>query len=190
MRYCFACSSGWRNRDRIQVRLEEEYLTRTHRDEYLDYRRDVRRWDMNDSNNQAILTVVLPAKYSSHGMLKRALSLAILIALVGGAVGASAADGSWVEGNMPVCCKKARSVANASEVSMARLCCKLNCSEPGSGGSSNASSLSRNRGTNSATAIIPTPAQFSGFAIRDHYPQANHSHNSNPKYIQHLALLI
>ena len=28
----------------IQVRLEEEYLTRTHGDKYIDYRRNVRRW--------------------------------------------------------------------------------------------------------------------------------------------------
>ena len=28
----------------IQVRLEEEYLTRTHGEEYLEYRRNVRRW--------------------------------------------------------------------------------------------------------------------------------------------------
>lgn len=123
-------------------------------------------------------------------MLKRALSLAAIIALLGGAIGASAADGSWVEGNMPLCCKKARAVANEPEVSMARLCCKLNCSEPGSGGSSTASSLSRNQGTNSATAIIPTPAQSSRFAFLNHDSQANHSHNSNPKYIKHLALLI
>ena len=123
-------------------------------------------------------------------MLKRAFSLAAIIALLGAMVGASAADGSWVEGNMPACCKKARSVTNAPEVSMARLCCKLNCSETGSGGSSNASSLSRNQDTNSATAIIPTTAHPFRFAIRDHYPQANASHNSNPKYIQHLALLI
>jgi hypothetical protein len=123
-------------------------------------------------------------------MLKRVLSLAAIIALLGGAVGVSADDGSWVEGNMPLCCKKARSVANAPEVSIARLCCKLNCSEPGSGGSSTASSLSRNQGMNSATAIIPAPTRFSRFAVRNHDPQTNHSHKSNPKYIQHLALLI
>jgi len=137
-----------------------------------------------------ILTAVLLAKYSSPVMLKRALSLAIVIALVGGAVSASAEDGSWVKGNMPLCCKKARSVANAPGVSMARLCCKLNCSEPGSGGSSNASNLSRNQGANSVTAIIPFPAQFSRFAFRNHDSQPNRSHESNPKYIQHLALLI
>ena len=123
-------------------------------------------------------------------MLKRAVSFTFILVLLGGAVGASAADGSWAERNMPLCCKKARSTANAPEVSMARLCCKLNCSEPGSGGSSNTSNLSRNQGTTSATAIIPTSTNFSSFAIRNLHTQLNHSHDSNPKYIQHLALLI
>src|ERR1700752_4135859 len=123
-------------------------------------------------------------------MLKRALSLAAIIVLLGGTVGASAADGSWVEGNMPLCCKKARSVASAPEVSMARLCCKLNCSEPGSGGSSNASNFSRNQGPASAAAIIPTPTNFSRLTIRNLHAQVNHSHDSHPRYIQHLALLI
>ena len=90
-------------------------------------------------------------------MLKRVLSLAVVIALVGGAIGASAADGSWAEGNMPLCCKKARLAANAPEVSMARLCCKLNCSESGSGGSNSASNLSRNHGASLAIAIIQNP---------------------------------
>ena len=134
------------------------------------------------------LTAVLFGKYSSLGMLIRGLSLAIIIALVGVVAGASANDGSWVEGNMPLCCKKARSATKAPEVSMARLCCKLNCSEPGSGGSSNASNLSRNQGTTLATAIIPTATQFSRFAFRNLPTQVNHSHD--PKYIQHLALLI
>ena len=136
------------------------------------------------------MTAVLPAKYSLVGMLKRALSLVVIIVLVSGVVGASADEGSWAEGNMPLCCKKARSTGDAPEVSMARLCCKLNCSEPGNGGSSNASNLSRNQGTTAATAIIPTPTHFSKLAIRNLHAQLKHSHRSNPKYIQHLALLI
>lgn len=121
--------------------------------------------------------------------MKRALSLAVIIAIVGGAVSARADDGSWVEGNMPLCCKKARSAANAPENSMARLCCKLNCSESGSNGSSSASNLSRNQGPTSGTAIIPTPTHFARFALRSH-AAAGCSHESSPKYIQHLALLI
>ena len=123
-------------------------------------------------------------------MRKRALCLTIIIALLGGAVGVSAHDDSWASASMPLCCKTARSNNDAPQVSIARLCCKLNCSEPGSGGSSNASSLARNQGTTSATAIIPIPTHFPSTAIRSLHLQANHSHNSNPKYIQHLALLI
>jgi hypothetical protein len=121
-------------------------------------------------------------------MLKRALSLATIIVLLGGVVGASAADGSWVEGNMPLCCRKARAITNAPEVSIARLCCKLNCSEPGSG-TSNASNFSKTQVTTFATAVIPTPTHFSKFAVRN-LDAVNRSHDSNPKYIQHLALLI
>src|SRR5919205_1569731 len=128
-----------------------------------------------------MLTAVLPAKYSSTVMLRRALSLAVLIALMGGAIGASADDGSLAERNMPLCCKKARLAASVPQVSMARLCCKLNCSEPGSGGLTNASSLSRNQKTTLATAIVPTPIHIARF--RNAPTQFNHSYESNPKYI-------
>jgi hypothetical protein len=123
-------------------------------------------------------------------MLKRAFSFSIIVAVLGGTVGASAHDESWAAASMPLCCKTARSNDGAARVSMARLCCKLNCSEPGSGGSTSGSNLSRNQNTNSATALILTPSQFSTFSIRDRAAQTNHPHNSNPKYIQHLALLI
>lgn len=139
---------------------------------------------------RATLTAVLPAKYSSPIMLKRALSFTIISVFVSGVFGVSVADGSWAKGNMPLCCKKARLAANAPEVSMARLCCKLNCSEPGSGGLTNTSNLFTNQGTTLATAIVPTPAHFSRFEPRNVHTQVNHSHESNPKYIQHLALLI
>ena len=123
-------------------------------------------------------------------MLKRVLSFIIIVTLLSGAVGASAADGYRAEGNMPLCCKKAQSNGNAPHVSMARLCCKLNCSEPGNGGLSNASNLTRNQGATSATAIIPAPTQFAKFANRSLHARITHSHAANPKYIQHLALLI
>jgi len=135
------------------------------------------------------LTHVRTDKYSSTGMLKRALSFLVIIASTSGAIGVSAQDGSWATANMPICCKTARLMRDMPEVSMARLCCKLNCSEPGSGAIT-ASNSSRTQGITLATAIIPTPTNFSSFAIRNLQAQANHSHDSNPKYIQHLALLI
>ena len=123
-------------------------------------------------------------------MRKRVLSLTIIITLLGGAFSVSAADATSANGNMPVCCKRARSAGVAAEVSVARLCCKLNCSEPGSGGSTNASNFSSNQGTISATAIIPTPSHLSQIARRNLHARVDYSHASSPRYIQHLALLI
>ena len=148
-------------------------------------RRDLR---LGHDRNEHVLTAVSTAKYSSPGMRKRALCLIIVTALLSGAVGVGAHDDSWAA-NMPLCCKTARSNDDAPQVSMARLCCKLNCSEPGSGGSSNASNLSRNQGSTSPSAIIPTPTHFSRFAVSS-LTAATNSHQSKPKYIQHLALLI
>ena len=121
-------------------------------------------------------------------MKKRAQCLIMIIALLSGALGVSAHEDSAA--NMPPCCKTARSNNDAPQVSMARLCCKLNCSEPGSGGSSNASNLSRSQGTSQATAIIPSPTQLSSFVFPSFRESTNHSHKFKPKYIQHLALLI
>ena len=92
--------------------------------------------------------------------------------------------------NMPDCCKKAQSAGNTAEVSMARLCCNLNCSEPGSGGSGNASTFSSQQGSVPMVAVVPnaTPVHPIRFSFR--YSRANTPHDANPKYIQHLALLI
>lgn len=90
---------------------------------------------------------------------------------------------------LPDCCKKAHSVSNTPEVSMARLCCNLNCSEPGSGGTSTSSSFLSSQGITQVSVVIPHAL------ILNHKPARNGGQfsqpfKSNPKYIQHLALLI
>ena len=92
--------------------------------------------------------------------------------------------------NMPDCCKKAQSASNTPGVSMARLCCNLNCSEPGSGGSSSSSSVSPQQSVTPNGAVMPSVAPFSNVSPLVRYAQSSHPHSSNPKYIQHLALLI
>src|SRR2546422_11676506 len=87
-------------------------------------------------------------------MRKWLTAFALIAAMLGGAVGAGAHEGEGSMANMPDCCKKAQSSSSAPVVSMARLCCKLNCSEPGSGGSS--SNISFQQGTTPNTAIIPS----------------------------------
>ena len=117
-------------------------------------------------------------------------SLILLAAMLGGAVGVGAheGEGSCPMTNMPDCCKKAQSSGNTAEVSMARLCCNLNCSEPGSG-ESNASSFSPQPGVAPNVMLMPQAVSFNGIALT-HYGQSRHKQDSNPKYIQHLALLI
>jgi len=116
----------------------------------------------------------------------------VVAAMLGGAVGVGAheQEGSCPMTNMPDCCKKAQSASNSPEVSMARLCCNLNCSEPGSGGTSSSSNVSPQPGTVPNTAIIPNATPFNGFGLSDRYPQTSSPYDSSPKYIQHLALLI
>ena len=125
-------------------------------------------------------------------MRKWFTSLVLVIALGGGLVGVSApqGEGECPIANMPDCCKKAQSAGNTAEVSMARLCCNLNCSEPGSGGSSNSSTFSSQQGSVLTVAVVPntTPIHPIQFSLR--YSRANTLHDANPKYIQHLALLI
>src|SRR4051812_7743281 len=114
----------------------------------------------------------------------------LVAAILGGAVGLGAHEdeGSCPMTNMPGCCKKAQSPSNTPEVSMARLCCNLNCSEPGSSGS-NASSFSPQAGLAPNVLLMPRAVSFNGIGLTD-YRQNPHKKDSNPKYIQHLALLI
>src|SRR3954469_25914913 len=95
----------------------------------------------------------------------------LFIALVNGGIGVSAhereASCPWV--NLPDCCKKAQSASNTAEGSMARLCCNLNCSEPGSSGS-NASSFSPQPGVAPNVMLMPQAVSFNGTAVT-HYRQ-------------------
>jgi hypothetical protein len=123
-------------------------------------------------------------------MRKWVTAFILIAAMLGGAVGVGAheGEGSCPMSNMPDCCKKAQSASNTPEVSMARLCCNLNCSEPGSSGS-NASSFSPQPGVAPNVILLPQAVFFNGIAAGRHR-QTPHIQDSNPKYIQHLALLI
>jgi hypothetical protein len=123
-------------------------------------------------------------------MRKWVTAFILVAAMLGGAVGVGAheGEGSCPMTNMPECCKKAQSASNTPEVSMARLCCNLNCSEPGSSGS-NASSFSPQPGVAPNVILMPQAVSFNGIAPT-RYGQTPHKQDSNPKYIQHLALLI
>jgi hypothetical protein len=125
-------------------------------------------------------------------MRKWFTALTLMAAMLGDAIGLGAheQEGSCPMTNLPDCCKKAKSASNSPEVSMARLCCNLNCSEPGSSGSSTSSTVSPQQGTAPNAATIPNATPFNGFVLSGRYAPTFSHHDSNPKYIQHLALLI
>src|ERR1044071_1026005 len=104
------------------------------------------------------------------------------------AVGVGAHQQEGPMSNLPDCCKKAGS--NGPAASMARLCCNLNCSEPGSTGNSSSSSFSAQRGTVLNTPIASSGAQFNFTIILPRQPQHIYLADSHPKYIKHLTLLI
>src|SRR5258706_2192348 len=112
----------------------------------------------------------------------------LIAGLLGGAVSAGAHEREGSMAGMPDCCKKAQSTSNTRGASMARLCCNLNCSEPGSSGSS--SSSSPQQGITPNGTVAPNVAPFSNVSPLARYAQSPHPQDSNPKYIQHLALLI
>ncbi|HEY6215645.1 MAG TPA: hypothetical protein VIW74_03230 [Pyrinomonadaceae bacterium] len=115
------------------------------------------------------------------------LTIAMLTAAVG--VGAHQQEGWCPMLKLPDCCKKARS--NRPGASIARVCCNLNCSEPGStGNSGSSSSFSVQLSTTANAAVAVNAASFSSRVVFTPHFQRFYSHDSNPRYIKHLALLI
>ena len=123
-------------------------------------------------------------------MRKWFTTLILVAAMLGGAVGVGAhePEGSCPMSNLPDCCKKAQSASNTPEVSMARLCCNLNCSEPGTSGSNSSPSFSR-QGLAPNFVVLPVTVPVNCVALT-RSAQTPQRQASNPKYIQHLALLI
>jgi len=121
-------------------------------------------------------------------MRKWLTSVALTIVMLTGVVGVNAhqREGSCPMSKLPDCCKKAR--RHGPEASMARLCCNLNCSEQGSTGNSSFS-FSAPQLSSASTSVILNTAQFSFRIVFPRQSQVD-PHERNPRYIQHLALLI
>src|ERR1043166_2549250 len=124
-----------------------------------------------------------------HAMMRKWLtSVALTIVMLTGAVGVGAqqSEGSCPMSNLPDCCKKAQS--HGPHASLARLCCNLNCSEPGSTGTTSSSSSTQKPSTVNTPVVVN--AVQPDFRIMSFPPQQRHLHDLTPKYITHLALLI
>src|SRR6266436_8637804 len=130
-------------------------------------------------------------------MVIRLASLALVLVIGGSVFAGIPLHSSEQECVMPGmadmdCCKKAAQIESLTpEVSTARLCCALNCSQSGSTGSTG-SRLPR-RSTSQAIAIHPSSAQplvgSPHLSLRLSWADSPPPYSS-PAYIRHLALLI
>ena len=130
-------------------------------------------------------------------MRKRATSFVLIAAMIGSALAGVHAPA--VEHHCPMagmdmsdCCDKAHEQSESPAVSAARLCCALNCTEPGTTNPtgafkispSGASALYAGATPPIAAATLPHPA------LSHPYTSSGPPAYSSPAYIRHLALLI
>jgi len=130
-------------------------------------------------------------------MVTRLASLALVLIIGGNVIAGSPWHSNEQECNLPGmagmdCCKTAAQVSLTPEVSTARLCCALYCSQTGATGASE-SQLPR-PSTNQVQAIYPPatqpPVPPLPFLLRSSVAAERPPPYSNPTYIRHLALLI
>src|SRR5437773_10523903 len=130
-------------------------------------------------------------------MVIRLASLVLVFVICGSALAGVPLHSNEQECSMPGmagmdCCKKAAQAQSLTpEVSTARLCCALNCSQSGTTGSTG-SQLPR-PSTSQAMAIHPSVFQplvaTLHLSVRSSWVDSPPPY-SNPAYIRHLALLI
>jgi hypothetical protein len=88
------------------------------------------------------------------------------------------------------CCATARMKDDKPEVRAARLCCALNCTEPGTTVPSGSYKVSPQLVIALQDAIVPPSASLSIQGLPRAYSPPGLVQQSNPVYIRHLALLI
>jgi hypothetical protein len=122
-------------------------------------------------------------------VFKKLTNLLLLIALAASVAAGMPLHSGSGEAEMMDCCKKALEQSASPHVSAARLCCAMNCNEPGSLSGNTSQSFSQTgsepislivAGLPPASVLKPSPARY----------EARTSSRSKPAYILNLALLI
>lgn len=88
------------------------------------------------------------------------------------------------------CCATAREQGGTPEISAARLCCALNCPEPGTTVPTDTFKISPPASSVLHTGAIPSAAATSHLMLSPLYKASSPPTESHPAYIRHLALLI
>src|ERR1044071_4247010 len=120
-------------------------------------------------------------------MVSRIASLFLVLAVAGNLMAGTPVHSDGTETGMMECCKKALEHDASPRVSAARLCCALNCNEPGSTSSNTSQSFSQSAPEPTSVIALTLPAA-SIRHLRTPYRQVTLS-SSSPTYILNLALL-
>ena len=126
--------------------------------------------------------------------MRKRLTIFVLVAgLVAGALGGvpthAGAHDCPMKGMAEDCCATARGHDGAMEVSAARLCCALNCTEPGTTAPAGTLRLSPTVALTLHSGAVP-PAVTASPQLLLPRSASESPPDSHPAYIRHLALLI
>lgn len=125
-------------------------------------------------------------------MAKWLTSLVLIAALGGSALSGMplhASERACNMAGMMDCCAVARAQDDVPEVSAARLCCTINCPQPGTTPTNSFQRSAPLLVIALHPATIQPPLAVPGSRLYSNSSQ-NYLHNSQPTYIRHLALLI
>ncbi len=125
-------------------------------------------------------------------MRKRLTALLLLLLVTGGALAGVPMHSGEKECHMPGmmdCCARARMKSDRPEVKAARLCCALNCTEPGTTPPAGSFQVSQQTAVLHGV-LVPQAASFQGLRPARSSSPPGHPQNSSPAFIRHLALLI
>jgi hypothetical protein len=117
------------------------------------------------------------------------INLALILAVAGSVAAGMPMHSDGAESGMMDCCKKALEQNDSPHVTAARLCCTMNCSEPGSTSGNTSLSFSQVGSEPIPSVFVALPSAGIQRQLRAHYAPASSTH-SHPAYILNLALLI
>lgn len=123
-------------------------------------------------------------------MAKWLTSFVLVVTLAGSALAGFPMHAGERDAGMASCCKAARAQDGSPATMSAKLCCAVNCSEPGPTAPAGAGNLSPHIFAVFHPAIIQSQKLTAQTFSRFHLTPGYLSDSSPPPYIRHLALLI
>jgi hypothetical protein len=140
------------------------------------------------------LTVASTAQYSLITTMRKRLTALFLLLLMTGSTMAGVpmhtGERECHMAGMMDCCAKARMKSDKPGVRAARLCCALNCTEPGTPPPPGSFKISTQLAVVLSSVLVLNSTSLQGPGPAQASSPPGYRQNLNPAYIRHLALLI